>query len=263
LPGRIVRELKGFLLREAGEHSKTRVRRVCLGLGYAGVQLETSHLGLCAVLPYELGHCTIYHRAGSLAGKTVENLAELAESWNPIEAIVGVAALNALAQLIFEEKCETYEVAAGNLVNALNIGAEDVVVVVGSFRPIIPRIKDRTEKVYVLERNPQLRGENQTLPDTACEEYLPKASIAIITATSLANGTIDRLLELASNAREVALLGPTAPIVPDPLFRHGVTIVGTMRVKEPELALGILMEGGGTRHLEKACEMVNLRPKTD
>jgi hypothetical protein len=262
LPGKAVRELKNFLFEKAGEALKLKVKHVCLGLGYAGVQLETGHTGLCAVLPWELGHCTIYRKAGTLAGETVETLAKLAESWNPIEAVIGVAALNSIAQLLFDRLAGNYTVASGNLVDALKIEADDSVVIVGGFKPIIPRIKNGAKTVYVLERNPQLRGEDEVLPDSACEEYLPKANVAIITATSLANGTIDRLLELASNVREVALLGPSAPIVADPLFKLGITIVGTMRVKQPELALKILMEGGGTRHLEKACEMVNLRLKT-
>ena len=57
------------------------------------------------------------------------------------------------------------------------------------------------------------------LPDVACEELLPKASVVIITGAAIANGTIDRLLELSAGARYIALISPSATVVPDPSSR--------------------------------------------
>ena len=82
------------------------------------------------------------------------------------------------------------------------------------------------------------------LQDTAAEEVLPRADVVIITGTALANGTIDRLLELSKNAREKGLVGPTASIFPDPIFRHGVTLIGGVRVTDGEKIIQIISEGG-------------------
>lgn len=97
------------------------------------------------------------------------------------------------------------------------------------------------------------------LSDIASEELLPKADVAVVTGTSLANGTIDRLLQLAREAREIAVVGASASVLPEPLFNHGVTIVGGIRVLDAEKLLQIVAEGGGTRQLKKATEFVTLR----
>ncbi|MEM4978977.1 MAG: DUF364 domain-containing protein, partial [Candidatus Nezhaarchaeales archaeon] len=83
----------------------------------------------------------------------------------------------------------------------------------------------------------------------------------IITGTTLANGTIDRLLELSKNARDVVLVGPTASTLPDPLFKHGVTIIGGVRVIDSEKVIQVVSEGGGTPSLKEACKQVVIRQR--
>ena len=121
----------------------------------------------------------------------------------------------------------------------------DVVVLVGMIAPLTERIQGKVEKLFVLEKD-LMQRESGILPDTACEEVLPKASVAIITGTTIVNGTIDRLVELSKGARETAVVGASASVLPDPLFEHGVTIVGGITVLDPDKLLQIVAEGGGT-----------------
>ncbi|MHC1586645.1 MAG: Rossmann-like domain-containing protein [Candidatus Hecatellaceae archaeon] len=264
MPGRIVGEILAFLFKHASKAFQRKVSNVCIGLNYTGVQLDTGHLGLCATLPGELNIecCEIFDRAGSLAGNWLFDLVKLAGSWKPLEAVVGLAAVNAASQMFFGEKTGDYWVVWGNIVNELKVDRDDTVVMVGNIRPIAEALKAKAGMLYILERSPRLReAEPYHLPDTACEEYLPRASVAVITASTLVNGSIDRLLELTLKAREVAVVGPTTPLTPDVFFNHGVTLLGGVHVTRPEAALRVIMEGGGTRELKRACELVNIRPK--
>jgi len=83
----------------------------------------------------------------------------------------------------------------------------------------------------------------------------------VITGSSLANGTVDRLLELASGARTVALVGPTVSCVPDPLFRRGVDYTGGVRIRDADKALQVIAEGGGTPRLKMAGEFVTFKAR--
>jgi len=106
-----------------------------------------------------------------------------------------------------------------------------------------------------------MRDEN-VLPDFVSEEIIPKASVVIITGSAIANGTIDRLLELSQGAREVALSGSSVGLTPDSLFKRGVTLIGGARVVDPERMLQIIAEGGGTPHLNPALKFLVIKPKS-
>jgi uncharacterized protein (DUF4213/DUF364 family) len=88
-------------------------------------------------------------------------------------------------------------------------------------------------EVHVFERNPQLRDD--ALPDTLVELILPKSDIVVISGSSLVNGTLDRLLHLSKGARSVAVAGPTASTLPEPLFERGVKVLAGARAKGPEV----------------------------
>lgn len=262
MPGRIVKELLDHIKAEVDDVEKIRAEKVVIGLGYTAVKLNTGHVGLCYTFSDEIGPgcCQIWRRAGTLAGSPAIELAELSLSWDLSEAVVGVAALNALSQLVIEKNLDRYVIVEGNLIDYIDVAKHDVVVLIGNIHPFIPRIRERADKVFVLERSFKMRGIG-VYPDVAAEELLPGASIVIITGTALANGTIDRLLELSKNAREIALVGPTASTLPDPLFKHGVTVIGGIRVVDGEKVMQVVSEGGGTPGLKEVCKQVVIRPK--
>jgi uncharacterized protein (DUF4213/DUF364 family) len=261
MPGTVVGEILAFLLKNIPEAFQLKAKNVCIGLGYTAVQLENGYLGLCATLPSELNLelCSLQLDSGRLAGSLLFDLAKLAGSWIQAESSVGLAAMNAASQMLFKHRAENYEVSKGNIMSELKVKSSDRVVMVGNIKPIASFLKDRVGELFILERNPQFRAGN--LPDTACEEYLPKADVVIITASTLLNGTIDRLLELPRRAREIILVGPTSPITPEPLFNHGVTLVGGVQVLSSDAALRIVMEGGGAKQLREACQLINVRYK--
>lgn len=258
---KIIEEILNSLSDEISDIDRVRVEKACLGLGYTGVKLNSGHAGVCHTLLAEMNiqHCGVMEKAGSFAGSQAINIAKLATSLNLGERILGVAAMNALSQIIFERNPEKYRIKEGNIINEVKIKQSDTVAMVGYIRPFKPLIESKTSKLYILERNPML--DEGVLPYVACEDILPKADVVIITGSAIANGTLDRVLELSQNAREIAVSGPSASFIPDPLFRRKVKFVGGIQATDPDMMLKIIAEGGGTPHLKPAVRFIVVKPK--
>lgn len=241
---------------------RIRVTDVRIGPGYTGVRLTSGQVGLAHSLLSEQapGCCELMKRAGHLSGSSALDLARLALSWDIRSRVVGIATLNALSQACFAKYASRILTSKGNIAGYLRAKGS-VVTVVGNIVPTIEKLRSKAKRIYVLERNSDLM-DAETLPDTAAEEIVPQSDVVLITGTSIVNGTVDRLLELARNAREVALVGATAGVPPTVLFKHGATIVGTVRVKNPDAAMRIVAEGGGTPSLTDAVDFVVHRPSS-
>ena len=255
----VLTEVKDMLLREIPAIDEITVEEVCLGLGYSGVKLKSGQVGVCNSLLSESAPecCQILKSAGTLSGRRAGEFMGKIDSWDMVERVIGVSTVNALSQMVFEADPGRYAVEEGNLIDVIEVGPEDTVVLVGYIRPFVPVLRSRAKRLYILERG--LQRDEGVLPDTACEQVVPQAEVAIITGSALANGTIDRLLELAGNARIVALVGPTVSCLPDPLFRRGVDFAGGIRIRDADKAMQILAEGGGTPQLKQAGEFVTYK----
>jgi uncharacterized protein (DUF4213/DUF364 family) len=83
--------------------------------------------------------------------------------------------------------------------------------------------------------------------------------VAIITGTSLINGTIDRLLRLAAGCREVAILGPSTPLLAEAFRGLQVHCLSGVRVEDPEEVFRIIGEGGGFRFFKDHTTKLNIR----
>lgn len=264
MPGKITEEILKSL-RQLVPDPNITVDDVVVGLGYTGVKLSTGHVGLSFTFQTEMqrSQSKLHERAGSLAGSKAMKLANMARSWDLGQCVVGVATMNALSSIAMEKKSGDYNVSRGNICGEICFRKEDVVTVVGNIRPLVNYFRQRVKRIYVLERD-LARRESYTLPDTASEEILPRSTVVIITGTTLVNGTLEHLIDLcarAKKAREIAVVGATAGVLPDPLFRRGVTVVGGARVLDSEKLLQIVAEGGGTHELKRTFEFINLRPR--
>jgi uncharacterized protein (DUF4213/DUF364 family) len=233
-----------------------KVANVIIGAGYTGVSLSSGQVGLAhsSLDEYSPHCCEIIDRAGHLAGSSALDMARLALSWDIRARVLGVATINAISQLLPDRSETGISTLEGDIADHITVRG-DVVTVVGNIRPTIEKLRARAKKIYVLERNPDLRDE-ETLPDTAAEEIIPQSQVVIITGASITNGTVDRLLELSRNAREVALVGATAGLPPIVLFRHGATAVGTIKVTHPTKVMQVIAEGGGTPTLMDSVKFV-------
>lgn len=205
-------------------HLDCPVKKVCVGLHWTVV--ESRYAGMAHTWKTE-GKVEL-ESSGSLVGSSAFELASRLRSWEPLEASLGLAALNSL----IEPKGSP-----GNVFeHILGIAKSKTVTVIGRF-PSNDQVAEVAAQAYFLEIDPQ-EGE---LPCSACEEVIPASDIAVITATALINKSLPRLLELSKRATSV-VLGPSTPMN-DVLFHYGADIVAGVRVTNPDALISCIMQG--------------------
>lgn len=224
---------------------------VRIGLAYTGVLISGNYGGVACTPLYEFSGCPALGFTETIKGKTADKMIELALSENPLEAAVGIAAVNALSQMLRELEPENFTVSNIDVLDLIKPG--DRVAMVGYFGPLVPKILKITEKLTVLEKREIESPETRTLPSEKAREVLPQSDVIIISASTLANRTFDELLSLRGTAREVILLGPSAPLYPTPFFERGITALMGTRILDPMVMLTIVSEAGGTKKLHKYC----------
>ena len=211
-------------LLESVAHLDCPVERVCVGLHWTVVQ--SKYVGMAHT--YKTSHKVELASSGQLAGKRAFDLAQRLKSWEPLEASLGLAALNSLIEPVGTP---------GNAFEQiLGQAAGKTVTVVGRF-PANNQMARAAGRVHFLEMEPR-EGE---LPPSACEEVIPQSDIVVITATALINKTLPRLLELSKHALAV-VLGPSTPMN-RVLLDHGADILAGVRVVDAQALIDSVMQG--------------------
>ncbi len=207
-------------------HTEAKVRDIRVGLVCIGVL--SRHLGLAHACLQP--HGSSVRDAGRLIGKSALELAEYARSSNPIEAGIGVAAINS----VIEPRGEKL-----NVIDFLvEQGRGKKIAMVGHF-PRADAVKQVAGQLWVLEKNPR-PGD---FPDTEASNLIPQADVVAITGSTLANGSLQSLLELSRGYTIV--FGPSTPLSPV-LFNWGVDMIGGTKVTNPDAVLLKISQGGNS-----------------
>ena len=120
---------------------------------------------------------------------------------------------------------------------------------VGYFRPLVARLKATGCRLDIVELSPR-PGEAFLTPEQG-EAALTHCEVAILTGTSLINGTLDGLTASLGRPRAAVLLGPSSPLCPDVFQGTPITHLAGARVRDAEAVLQIVSEGGGTMLLKQ------------
>ena len=195
-------------------------------VGLHWMAVEGRHIGMAHT--FKSGRKYNLEGAGQLCEVTSRELAGRLISWEPLEASLGVAALNTH----FEPAGK-----GGNVSDLIRREAEGKTLsVVGRF-PFNDEIAATAEKAYFLEMDPV----GDEYPASACEDILPRCDVNVITATTLINHTLERLLELGSGGLNI-VLGPSTPFSPV-LFDFGADVLAGVRVVDRELLVRSVTQG--------------------
>jgi uncharacterized protein len=237
-----------FLLPSAAGCAVADVR---VGLGYTAVQLDGGNCGLAYTFRDDIREgCSVLRAAGTLVGQHASELAAWATSPDPLAAAVGLATLNALIP-VPPGAVET------GLLALLEIAPDDAIGMVGCFGPLIEPLRTRGGALHVFERRPG--HPPGVLPESEAPGILPQCEIVIVSATALLNRTLDALLALCRNAREVVILGPSTPLLPQVFAGRGATMLSGVQVVDGERVLRLVSEGGGTRQFGSAVRKLTVR----
>jgi hypothetical protein len=223
-----------------------------IGLGYTAVRLDSGAAGLAWTPPSGASGCTHFRGAGTLAGQPAGDLLRfLVDERSDLARAIGLATANALLASLPDPGWSRAEVVA-----TLAITPADRVAMVGYFGPIVAQLRTVGCRLDIVELKPH---PGETLSPDQGREALAACDVAIMTGTSLINGTCDGLLADLGRARAAVLLGPSTPLCAEVFAGTRITHLAGARVREAEPALRIVSEGGGTMLLKKHVDFLTAR----
>jgi len=224
---------------------------VRIGLGYTAVQLTDGSTGVALSFSRDAGFgCTVFKGLRPLAGRTASELLALLPSGDPIEAAVGLACANALANRPRREFID------GDVLDYLDLSPRDHVGMVGNFGPLVGPVRERVRSLTVFEQIDEPVGTLRPAAEAA--KVLPECQVAMITATTIINHSMDDLLQASRKCRTVAVLGASTPLLPEVFAGTPVSLISGVLVTDAPAVLRIVSEGGGMRFFKPHIRKVNL-----
>jgi hypothetical protein len=156
-----------------------------------------------------------------------------------LDVTVGLATANALAN--------THQVTGskGDVLEAIELTATDHVGMVGFFGPLLGPLQEKVARVTVFDDR-RFDGTTILEPDAAFT-VLPQCQVAVITSTTIINGSLEPLLDAAAHCREVILLGSSTVLLPQAFTGTCVTCLSGIVIDDPDGLLQVVSEAGGTR----------------
>ena len=233
------------------------VRSVLVGAHWTVVCSGTSptggrHCGLASTITGDKPHAHEQVRdVGRLHLKSARELAEYARSENPLEASIGIAAINSLLDV---DERNAVEINAAEVLAEHGRGKN--VALVGRF-PFIPKLREKVGQLWVIEQRPS-EGE---YPAEFVVNLIPQAEVVAITGTALINHTLDGLLALCKPESLVMVLGPSTPLSPV-MFEHGATVISGARVVDEAAVIRTVSQGATFQQVEGVRLLTLAREKT-
>jgi uncharacterized protein (DUF4213/DUF364 family) len=229
----------------------TSVASVRIGLGYTAVSLADGRTGLAYTFRDDVERgCCAFNGIRPLAGRCAVELLHLLGSSDLLEAAVGLACANALGNQ------DRPSLGEGDVLDHFDLSRRDHVVMIGHFGPLVGPVRRRAGSLTVVERVNEAEGTLR--PQREVAGLLAACDVALVTATSIINHTIDPLLEAASRCREVVVLGASTPLLPCVFEGHATLLSGVVVEDGPEV-LRVVSEGGGMREFGPHVRKVNVR----
>ena len=214
------------------------VREVLVGVHWTVVC--SRHCGMASTIPGNKPHGHEKVRSvGKLHKLNAHELAAYARSDNPLEASLGVAAINSLLEI---DEARAVTLNAADLLASRGQGKD--IALVGHF-PFIPRLSQVARRLSVIEQHPS-PGE---YPPDAAIDLIPQAQVVALTGSALINHTLDHLLALCRPEALVVVLGPSTPLSPA-LFDHGATLISGTRVLDEAAVLRTVGQGATFQQVE-------------
>lgn len=217
---------------------------------FCAVELEDGALGLSYVL---LGDTLAELRAGApgLVGRSALEVAGWYADGAGIRRTLGFAAINALTRSLYD-RAGFVPPASSDSIGQLDPGPGDAVGMIGLFHPLVEPILGSGARLTVVELRPDLAGEREGWRVTLDPAELAACNKVLATSTVLLNDTLDAILGHCRNARAIAMIGPGAACLPDPLFARGITLMGGSWIRDRTGFLQALAAGESwSRHAYK------------
>lgn len=219
------------------------IRGVVTGVHWTAV--TSRFCGLAASLRDENEPRRRVRGVGQLHQKSAQELAGWVLSENPLEASIGMAALNSLIEV---DETQAREV------NALDVliqhGRGKNIAVIGHF-PFTEQLRQAAGQLWVIEQQPR-PGD---YPAEAAADLLPQAHVIAITGSALTNHTLEDLLPACAPGSIRMVLGPSTPLS-RVLFGFGFHYIAGSRVVNENQALLTIQQGAVFQQVQGVRRLV-------
>jgi uncharacterized protein (DUF4213/DUF364 family) len=238
------------------------ISKISKGYYFTGTMLEDGSCGLCYSLFNQdpIYSCSYLRKFNSFESLDLRKILGFAKnSKRDLERIIGLSCLNAISQHILKTESYRYRILfKTDPIDHITFKKADRVVMIGNIRGFLPKLQALVEEVAVIDD----RVQDSELPSfkrlEATQEQLKDATIVFITGSAIANNTLEPVLKWSENAREIAVVGPSAGMMPNPLFTRGVTVLSSMQVMEPNAVLQTIEDGKGMPYFKQYCNKYNI-----
>lgn len=214
------------------------VKQAAIGLHWTVVVSQFS--GMASTLQMPKPHLeTPLQFAGNLIGEDATLLAQLILSQNVLEASLGMATINSLLPIDLN-RCKNY--------NAFEIikekGNRKKVAIIGHF-PFVEKLRPLVGDLYVFEKNPKVGD----LPEEKLGLIIPGCDVIGITATSIINHSIEKILRLCNPNAYKVLIGPSTPMTTI-LFDFGFDLLAGTKILDNESLIRCITQGATYKQIE-------------
>lgn len=237
------------------------IEKLIAGVYLTAVKLSSGYSGLASNDLSSSDNCTHSRNRGfgdftpgNFRGRKVADLFAIPEPTCFIKTLQ-LAVMNALSAELME--VSKYKVVQNlDPIELIDLSEKNQVCVVGAFLSYIKKVAESNSVLKIIELNENAVPEEYRryfVHSNLSEEVISRSDVVIITGSSLANNTLDRLLEIIPRKTKVVLVGPTSGLIPDVLFSRGVDIIGATRITDSDKMLELVAEGAAGFHLFKSC----------
>jgi uncharacterized protein (DUF4213/DUF364 family) len=241
------------------------IERLVVGVFFVGVKLSNGYAGIAYTPPDVIrsaGRCILKGGSSTVRGMGVGKVMD-GNLTNPFAGVIRLATLNALSASLFADGRYTLDRGDLSVMGKLFKGRR--VCMVGAIIPLLKRLRElQPAAVAIIDRKKETSAEAEAgygtfVSPEQTAETLATCQTAVFTGAAIANGSLEGLIDLVPAHAAIAVVGPTAGFIPEPLFRRNIAMIGTAMVIDSDRALEILAEGGGAYQLFDGCiEKINL-----
>nr|WP_321465452.1 DUF364 domain-containing protein [uncultured Desulfobulbus sp.] len=242
------------------------IERLVVGVFFVGIKLANGRGGVAYTPPEAVqnaGRRILKGGSPTVRGMRVSEVLT-GDFLHPFSGVIRLATLNALSASLFDKGQYTMD-GGDDLTTMEPLFRGRRVCMVGAIIPLLKRLKDlQPAEVRIIDRKKETEEEAKAeygnfVPPEETARALADCETAVFTGATVANGSICDLLALTPAQAAVAVVGPSAGFVPDPLFARKVAMVGTSMITDIDRALDLLAEGGGGYRLFDGCvQKINL-----
>ncbi len=225
----------------------TKVRQLCVGLGYTAVLLEDGSIGIAYTWFESKTSCSLFEDPQDYEGRPALGLLDKLTGEDLLERSIALAAVNALNQV----ECGRFADDPGTLLDDLGVGDGSRVSMAGYFEPIARQIEARGASLEVYDIGKRIGSDDAF--NAALEQ---RTDALILSSTSVINGTTEALLGRVKPGAPCALVGPSTPMMPDAFSHLPVTILAGTCPLDPDGVLTAVRHARGTRTLHRSSRKV-------